>query len=560
MLVDVEDISRIVDHLQVLVAGMAEELDLASGRTYGAGSMTVRAEQLVGRSGSVSASAAGVSEGWTGEGDQSAGGPGRVQFRNCADYLRARLGISRSEAKRRLVLAHSVLPGVTPSGAPTDPPLGTVGAALRSGSLSGRAATAICSAVERVRCVATSEQLMSMEHHLTLQAVEADEDVLRVLARRWETVLDQDGQEPTEKVLRSRQGVFLRGRRHGLHLLEIGATDEQFEYLSTVMNTATNPRTPGAGRRADDPRRLGDPDPSVGPACPEGGTGDGSRLLDPPEGPTRAQRLLDGLVGACRIALSTAQLPATGGHRPQVMVTIDYRDLLSDARSAAHAEPSPDVRGVSRRDRSDGAPTAGPMDRRGTGRAVFTEHLSARSIRRIACDADIIPLVLGGDGQVLDVGRAGQLFPPHLRRALIARDRGCAFPDCTIPASWCEAHHMTPWSQGGGTSIDNGVLLCAHHHHVIHLGHWHVESRRGIPWFTPPAHLNRHGTAARRNRYWHAVPGLPAGQGVICGPGSPGSPGSPGDLGNPGGPGGNCVTGDPPLVDVVRSGPSAGYG
>ena len=60
----------------------------------------------------------------------------------------------------------------------------------------------------------------------------------------------------------------------------------------------------------------------------------------------------------------------------------------------------------------------------------------------------------------LDIGRTTRVFLPHIRKALTARDQGCAFPNCTIPASWCEAHHITYWSQGGPTSTDNGVLLC----------------------------------------------------------------------------------------------------
>ncbi len=137
------------------------------------------------------------------------------------------------------------------------------------------------------------------------------------------------------------------------------------------------------------------------------------------------------------------------------------------------------------------------------GSTVFSVQASARTIRRLACDADLIPVVLGGSGQVLDLGRAQRLFPPHLRRALVARDGGCAFPDCSIPASWCEAHHLRPWCRGGSTSIDNGVLLCSHHHHTVHQGTWDVHSRAGIPWFTP--HTRRGRTdGPRRNLFFQA--------------------------------------------------------
>ena len=122
-------------------------------------------------------------------------------------------------------------------------------------------------------------------------------------------------------------------------------------------------------------------------------------------------------------------------------------------------------------------------------------------MRKLACDADIIPVVLGGEGQVLDIGRASRVFPPHVRKALVTRDQGCAFPQCTIPAPWCEAHHVDYWSRGGSTGTDNGTLLCTHHHHLIHKEQWSVRMRSGIPWFIPPPHVDP-GRAPRRNTYF----------------------------------------------------------
>ena len=80
---------------------------------------------------------------------------------------------------------------------------------------------------------------------------------------------------------------------------------------------------------------------------------------------------------------------------------------------------------------------------------TFTGPVNAATIRKIACDADIIPVVLGSEGRILDIGRTTRIFPPHIRKAITARDQGCAFPGCTIPAPWCEAHHITYWSHGG---------------------------------------------------------------------------------------------------------------
>jgi hypothetical protein len=322
-----------------------------------------------------------------------------------------------------------------------------------------------------------------MEHALTRTAAENDADFLARVSRSWAEALDQDGAEPSEELLRQLQGAFLRKPRHGLQHLEIFATTDQFEHLVTVMNTATNPRT--------------GPDTGEGTATghtAQAGPGDGSAAADEPgpsdepapaeEDPSlpfldlrsRPQRLLDGLVGACKAALATGGLPAAGGLRPQVMATIDYRDLLTRLGTTG-------------------------SENRATGSLAFTGPVTASTIRKIACDAGIIPVVLGGEGQVLDIGRASRVFPPHIRKAITARDRGCAFPQCTIPAPWCEAHHITYWSRGGTTGTGNGTLLCSHHHHVIHKEHWSIQMRTGIPWFIPPPHLDPARTP-RRNRYF----------------------------------------------------------
>ncbi len=112
------------------------------------------------------------------------------------------------------------------------------------------------------------------------------------------------------------------------------------------------------------------------------------------------------------------------------------------------------------------------------------------TIRKIACDAEIIPVLLGSDSRVLDIGRTTRIFPPHIRKAITARDQGCAFPDCTMPAPWCEAHHTTYWSHGGTTSTENGTLLCNHHHHLIHKEQWRIDMDNGVPWFIPPPHID----------------------------------------------------------------------
>ena len=101
-------------------------------------------------------------------------------------------------------------------------------------------------------------------------------------------------------------------------------------------------------------------------------------------------------------------------------------------------------------------------------------HISAAEARRLACQAGIIPMVLGGKSQVLDVGRKRRLHTEGMRIAMGVRDGGCTTEDCETPPGMCHAHHDTPWSEGGHTNLDTGRLLCPHHHRRIHDPRYHV--------------------------------------------------------------------------------------
>ncbi|MGH8964906.1 MAG: DUF222 domain-containing protein, partial [Actinomycetes bacterium] len=129
-------------------------------------------------------------------------------------------------------------------------------------------------------------------------------------------------------------------------------------------------------------------------------------------------------------------VPDTGGRRPQLNVLIGLEDLEARARAAT-------------------------LDFGGT--------LTPEALRMLACDAAVIPIVMNGAGQPLDVGRATRVIPDGLRRAVTARDRGCAHPGCDRPPSWCEIHHILAWENGGPTQLDNLVMLCRAHHRLMHF-------------------------------------------------------------------------------------------
>lgn len=160
----------------------------------------------------------------------------------------------------------------------------------------------------------------------------------------------------------------------------------------------------------------------------------------------RAERESDGLTrtAAQRRAAALAEMirRAVGAERgrPTLSVTISLDDLVSGVGPAA-------------------------VDATG-------EPLHPATVRRMACDASIIPVVLGGSGEVLDYGRARRTVSTTQRRALTLRDRGCVFPGCDRPPGWCEGHHIVPWPAGGTTDLANLALLCNHHHKAMHEGGW----------------------------------------------------------------------------------------
>ena len=94
--------------------------------------------------------------------------------------------------------------------------------------------------------------------------------------------------------------------------------------------------------------------------------------------------------------------------------------------------------------------------------------LSPEVLRRISCDAALVPHVLGSAGEDLDLGRVTRLFTRAQRRRLLRRDRCCTYPGCTAPATWSRAHHVVHWADGGLSDVDNAALLCQRHHTLVH--------------------------------------------------------------------------------------------
>ena len=210
---------------------------------------------------------------------------------------------------------------------------------------------------------------------------------------------------------------------------------------------------------------LARPQPATGPVCDPASCdvpGCGHDGRDPRD---HGARMLDALVQLCDQAAGAGLLPECHGVSPRVSVTIELESLRSQS---------------------------------GLGVTETGEDLSAGAVRRMACDAEIIPVVLGTDSMVLDVGHTQRLVTPAIWRALVARDRHCRFPHCCRPPVMTHAHHLVHWADGGPTSLQNLILLCGHHHRLVHAGPWGI--RRAGPdlfAFDPPPGVRRITSAGR---------------------------------------------------------------
>jgi len=188
---------------------------------------------------------------------------------------------------------------------------------------------------------------------------------------------------------------------------------------------------------------------------------------DGPDHRTHPQRYGDAFSDAVDLALNSPDLPMQAGERAHVMVAVSLADLKA-----------------------------------GVGRATLGDagEMTAAEARVHACDAMVIPAVLGAKSEPLNLGRLRRVISAGLRRALFLRDRGCAFPGCHRPPRHCQGHHVRHWADGGPTELGNLVLMCAHHHRLLHRSGWEVRiAPDGLPEFLPPAFIDRRRKPRRNN-------------------------------------------------------------
>ena len=289
--------------------------------------------------------------------------------------------------------------------------------ALAAGGVNAEQARVVVQAVEALPVTTAEGERRRAELHLIAAAQEHDAKELRVLGRRVFEVIDPDAAE-AEEGRRLAAEERDAARRTYLKLFDSGDGTVVGRFRISVLHAAMLTKmlhaiaSPKRTRGADEDQRSGAA--AARPAHPD---------------------RMGAAFGELIERFPADRLPRAGGISATVVATTTVERLVSGIGAVG----------------------------------LDTGHqISAGQARRLACEAGIIPAVLGGASQVLDLGRRRRFHTEPQRVAMGVRDGGCTAEGCDRPPGWCHAHHETPWSQGGGTSIEKGRLLCSWHHTRAH--------------------------------------------------------------------------------------------
>ena len=365
---------------------------------------------------------------------------------SAAAWLANVTGMTKGEASKLVGLA-KVTTAVT----------GATRATWAAGDLTTEQAAVIMKAIDALPDWCGDLERGDAEAHLIALAADHDLDDLKRLANRVLEVIDPDGADEAlgEKVRAAEQKAWdatrlsLKKRGDGTTRGVFTIPDADADTFSAAIEGIIAPRrsTQAAeafGFSADDWKNL-PREQKMGHAFTE--------LID---------------------HLPKDALPQAGGLAATVAVLIDVDDLRTG---------------------------------RGTATNTSGTTVSAAKAQRMACNARLVALYLDSDSRIIDHGMTRRLYDQHQRLVLAVRDRGCVFPACDRPPSWCEAHHITFWSEDGPTDLANAALLCHFHHFLVHEGEWTVVmADDGIPEIIPPPRVDPRRAPRRHGRFTRQQP------------------------------------------------------
>ena len=344
--------------------------------------------------------------------------------------------VSSREAARRVRLGRATRARFALDGSPLPAEFSAVSAGLADGMLGLDSAAAIVQHLTQAD-TAPREHRDRAEHALVEDAASMSADLVAVRARVWREALDPDGAEPRDEDLRRRRQFWIGQEVNGLSKFGGYADPVNAALLKAALAERSGPNV--------QPRFLSAEELAVA-----------TNTRDPR---TTDQRNFDIVMGLI-----------TAGIRSSESTRKSMRSLTTV------------IAVVNKKDLEAGTGVGWLDD--------VAEPVSVATINELACDAGIRTLVLGDNGEPLYLGRTERLHSRAQRLALAVRDGGCIWSGCHAPPSWCHAHHVKEYRDGGLTDIDNGVLLCPAHHHALHASDYELRMVNGRPELRAPAWID----------------------------------------------------------------------
>jgi hypothetical protein len=340
------------------------------------------------------------------------------------------------------MMAGSLTSGSDSAAEPDPHPwLREVGVAVAAGQLSLEAAEAIRGGLGMPDEAISAAMLASAAQTLLSEATTLTVEKLAARARDLRVGLDLDRVAEREHFLRSKRYLHLFAQPDGMTRLSGLLDPESAAIVTATFDAVTSPRRGG-------------------PRFVDLGLADRAEQIATDQRTTE-QLVLDAFVELIRIGTAADTTVVLGAKRPGIKLLVTDKDL---------------------------------RERRGVGFIEgHTEPVSIATIERHTCTTGVVPVIFDSGAEILNLGREQRLFTSRQAIAIAARDGGCQLGDCDRPPSWCETHHIDHWTRDhGNTNTDRGILLCRHHHMLVHNNGWEITRTNGITHFIPPPDIDPH--------------------------------------------------------------------
>lgn len=434
---------------------------------------------------------------------------GLMPFKDTTAFLQGALGLSHFAARDRLHAANSLLPHTDIHGNTCGPRYPKLAEQVQAGTARVGATAAAARKLDKLaHPIAAHPEMPGLAGRLEEQVAEsvaagfpgATNRLLNALADELDNATDQ---EPSPDEIRAKAGIFVTKRTRHYTWMSICMLNADAEVFYSHFAASGNPRTLAGNREAMATAATG-MTPAIGAIVDGNGATTAANAADTADGPdwfTRPDNAENDILEA----------PAPGAGDP-INSTVPGPDGLTPPQrhlqtllNLMRAPNKPPGKGTT------GLPTAQLVIHcrletllglaKGAGWSAHGLEIPVGEVRRRLATDGVIPMVLGGQSEILDLGQEMRLAPDYIRRAILARDGGCFYPGCTVPPELLEMCHIDGYAQGGHTSVTSMTGGCSRHHHMADNGLLTLLLHNGLPHVVLPKHLDPE-QLPRRNAFW----------------------------------------------------------